>query len=366
MRVTTLLLAASLLTVATPSSASELDADLQRILADFLAENPAAPGAIAHVVCPPLGLEWSAAVGHVAHGSTEALTPAHTFRMASNTKTYVAAAVLRLVEDGRLDLDAPLDRVLPPAPAALLAGDGYDLASITVEHVLGHTAGLADHTGDDGYGEAIIADPHHRWTALEQVRRCVDLFDPLGRPGAQFVYSDTGYVLLGTIIESVTGQSLAAAVRTLLDLDGLGLDATWWEVLEEPAVGAGPRAHQYIGDLDATTWHPSCDLYGGGGLVSDAPDLGRFMRLLLQGKVLHREATLATMTGGGTPTYRLGLMAADLAGHLAFGHQGFWNTFAFHVPGLDATVSGCILNHDAANGRLLAERLVARLAAAGQ
>jgi hypothetical protein len=87
------------------------------------------------------------------------------------------------------------------------------------------------------------------------------------------------------------------------------------------------------------------------------------MRALLKGRVLREEATLAAMTGDGTSSYRLGLMCLDLGGQLAWGHQGFWNTFAYHVPALDATVAGCILDHDAVNGRELASRLVARLAA---
>jgi D-alanyl-D-alanine carboxypeptidase len=343
---------------------TRLAADLQQILTDFLAENPAAPGVSAYVVCPALDLAWSGAAGIVAHDSREPLTARHTFRIASNTKTYVAAAVLRLAEDGRLRLDAPLSAYLPADQAALLAADGYDLDAITLRHVLSHTAGLADHSGDDRYGEAIIADPQHGWTRDEQVRRCVELFDPLGPPGNAFVYSDTGYVLLGGIVERVTGRELGAAVRDLLGFAPLGLTATWWEYAENAPAGAGPRAHQYIGAHDVTTWNASFDLYGGGGLVSDVRDLGRFLRALLKGRVLHDEATLAAMTGDGTARYRLGLMCVALGDRLAWGHQGFWNTFAFHVPTLDATVAGCILNHDAANGRVLAERLVARLAAA--
>ena len=59
--------------------------------------------------------------------------------------------------------------------------------------------------------------------------------------------------------------------------------------------GAGPRAHQYYGEHDATGWHPSMDLYGGGGLLADARDLGRFLRLLMAGKVYEDEATLAAL-----------------------------------------------------------------------
>lgn len=347
--------------LAATAAVADLAADLQQILADFLAENPAAPGVAAAVVCPPLGLDWTGAAGKVAHGSDQPLTPAHTFRIASNTKTYVAAALLRLAEDKQLRLDAPLVTYLSPAHAALLAADGYDLTAITLRQVMSHTAGLADHSGDDRYGEAIIADPYHRWTRDEQVSRCVELFDPLGPPDQQYVYSDTGYVLLGGIVERATSRALGTAVRELLDFARLGLDATWWEYTEDAPSDAGPRAHQYIGEYDTTDWHASFDLYGGGGLIADVHDLGSFMRALLQGRVLRDESTLAAMTGDGTTAYRLGLMVADLGDRLAWGHQGFWNTFAFHVPTLDATVAGCVLNHDATNGRALAARLVERI-----
>ena len=271
--------------------------------------------------------------------------------------------MLRLAESGRLSLDDPLAAHLPPDQATLLTADGYDLAAITLRHVLSHTAGLADHSGDDRYGAAIIANPQHKWTRDEQVRRCVELFDPLGKPGEQFVYSDTGYVLLGGIIERVTGRELGPAVRGLLGFNDLALTATWWEYAEAPPRGAGPRAHQHIGEHDVTDWNASFDLFGGGGLLTDTRDLGLFMRELLKGRVLRHETTLAAMTGDGTSSYRLGLMCLDLSGQLAWGHQGFWNTFAYHVPSLDATVAGCILDHDAVNGRELASRLVARLAA---
>ncbi len=348
----------------TGAPSATLPADLQTVLDAFLAENPVAPGLVAHVECPALGLSWTGTAGKAARGSAEPLTPAHTFRIASNTKTYVAAAVLRLAELGRLDLDASLSAHLPERWRTLLAGDGYDLDAMTIRQVLSHTSGLDEHSGDPRYEEAILADPHHVWTRDEQIRRCVEWRDPVGAPGEMYRYSDTGYVILGGIVERLTGRSLGAAVHELLGYEALGLTSTWWELQEEPPPGAGPRAHQYYGDLDTTDWDPSLDLYGGGGIVSTAPDLALYMRNLLQGRVLRREASLAVMTGGGTAPYRLGLMCMELGGHLAWGHQGFWNTFAFHVPSLDLTVAGSILNHHATNGRELAARLVERVAAA--
>ncbi len=362
-----LLLAAVLLAslpaaAATPSvdaAPAALTARLQQVIETFLAANPTAPGVCAGVICPRLGLDWYGAAGHSARDSAEPLTPRHTFRIASNTKTYVATAILRLAEQGRLSLDDPLGRHLTDEERTLLTNDGYDLDAITLRHVLSHTSGLDEHAGDDRYAATILADPQHTWTRDEQVRRCVEWRDPVGAPGERYKYSDTGYVLLGGIIEHLTDRNLGQAVHELVDYDRLGLHSTWWEINETPPPGAAPRAHQYFGDRDTYDWNPTLDLYGGGGLITDVRDLGQFMRLLLKGRVLHDEATLSAMTGEGTPPYRLGLMCVELDGRMAWGHQGFWNTFAFHVPSLDLTVAGCVLDHHATNGRVLAAELVA-------
>jgi D-alanyl-D-alanine carboxypeptidase len=364
-RATALLIALSLVAAAPGAHAARTDVarDLAAVLTAFLAANPSAPGAAVHVVCPPHGLDTTLTVGLARRDVAEPLTAAHTFRIASNTKTYVAAAVLRLVEDGRLGLDDALADHLAAPRARLLRGDGYDLDAITIAHVLGHTAGLAEHPADPRYAEAIMADPMRVWTADEQVRLCVAWRDPVAAPGDTFSYSDTGYVLLGGIVEDITGENLGAAVHHLLDYERLGLRATWWEVMEPAPAGAGPRAHQYYGDADTHDWHPSLDLYGGGGLVTDARDLARFLRLLLDGKVLREPASLEAMTSRGADDYRLGVFHLELAGYEAWGHTGFWNTFAYHVPELDLTVAGVITDHFAEPGRTLAVELVGTVAA---
>jgi D-alanyl-D-alanine carboxypeptidase len=333
-------------------------ARLQGILDDFLAQNPMAPGVAVTVLSPSRGLDWSGASGTAARGDAAPLTPRHTFRIASNTKTYVAAAVLRLAEMGRLRLDDRLGAHLTAAQRDLLRGDGYDVDAITLAQLLSHTAGFGDHTKDPRFEERILADPRYPWTAQEQIRLLVEWQDPVGKPGEKYAYSDSGYVLLGTLIEQWTGKKLGPAVRDLLGFDRLGLRATYWEYMEVAPEAAGPRAHQYFGGTDVTGFSASFDLYGGGGIVTDTADLAGFMRKLLTGGVLERRETLEEMTGRGTLPYRLGLMVVECDGRLAVGHQGFWNTFAYHVPSLDLTVGGTILNHDAANGLLLVRRIV--------
>jgi D-alanyl-D-alanine carboxypeptidase len=345
------------LTVPVCAADVSLEEALQAELAAFLAENPMAPGVSAAVLCPGLGLNWEGAVGTIAQGSTEPLTPGHTFRIASNTKSYVAAAVLRLVERGQLKLDALLETYLDPNLARSLQGDGYDLDTITLSHVLSHTAGLNDHTRDPRYLDQLMSDPQHRWTSREQLQALVEWTNPLCSPGEAFNYSDSGYVILGTILERQTGKTLGPAVRDLVGFEDLGLGQTYWEILESPPEGAAPRAHQYFGEQDVTDWDASFDLYGGGGLIADVGELTRFMRLLVKGRVLTQESMMA-MTGRGKGSYRLGLSVQEFEGHLAWGHSGFWNTFAYHLPSLDLTLGGSILNHQATPCHDLVARLI--------
>jgi D-alanyl-D-alanine carboxypeptidase len=135
---------------------------------------------------------------------------------------------------------------------------------------------------------AVFSDIHHRWTRLEQVRFAMDHGDPLFAPGQGYAYSDTDYILLGRIIERVTGLPQATAYRRLLRFHRIGLRHTYFETLEPVPRGTGPRAHQYFGDIDSFDLDASRDLYGGGGYVSTVADQNRFFRALFTGKVLRR------------------------------------------------------------------------------
>lgn len=363
MRVWTMsaLLGLSLMTVHASWAGPLPELDLQADLESFLTENPTAPGVSVYVRCPPLDLDWSGAAGTVARDDSTPLTPDHVFRIASNTKTYTAAALLRLVERRELRLEDSLSEHLTPARDRLLRSEGYDTDAITVAQVLSHTAGLGDHTEDPRNEESILADPQRVWTADEQIAHLVEWREPVGEPGERYVYSDTGYVLLGTIIEGLTGRSLGPSVRELLDFDGLGLSETWWEYQESPPTPTPPRAHQYFGEIDVTAWNASFDLHGGGGLMSNPEEMATFLRQLLRLRVFEKQATLVDMTSRGTRPYRLGLMVSECDGRLAYGHEGFWNTFAYHVPSLDLTVAGSVLDHEATRGFELLRRIVERI-----
>jgi D-alanyl-D-alanine carboxypeptidase len=306
---------------------------------------------------PMLGVDWRGAAGVADPGSAEQMTADRPVRIASNTKTYVSATVLRLVEEGRMGVDDPIATLLPDDMVALLIGGGYRAEKMTVRHLLTHTSGLFDHSDSQQYGDAILADPQHRWTRTEQLEAAMAWGEPWGAPGEIYTYCDTGYVLLGDIIERVSGRPLPEAVRSLLRFDALNLRSTWWEDLEPAPAGLSKRAHQFIDDVDIFGFDPSFDLFGGGGLVSTVSDMAAFYRALFTGGVFSDPTTLdlmLTTVEGARPrpdadaaahapgVYRMGVWVDELAGVRLYAHSGFWGTAAVFVPELDLAVAATV------------------------
>ena len=349
-------LGAGILGLVSPAPAQDLSAvesGLQALL-DSVVEAESTPGIMMRIDAPSLDFSWSGVSG-VADTETGApLMRTNPVRIASNTKTYVAAAILRLWEEDRIGLDDPLSMHLPAEYAEVLEGDGYDLDAITIRHLLTHTSGLYDYADRELFVEAVLADPTHRWTPEEQIGLAVEWGNPYGAAGDVYRYSDTGYVVLGLVLQSVYGKPLAASLRELLNFDGMGLGSTWMETLEDPPLGAADRAHQYMGELDTYDFDPSLDLYGGGGLVSTADDMAVFMRSLFVGGVYKAAATadtmLTTVAGAGAGPdlsgspmvpgrYRMGVEVRDLGGLEVYMHTGFWGTLAAYFPGQDIAIS---------------------------
>ena len=292
---------------------------------------------------------WGAAAGIAYPDISGPITVDTPLRIASNTKTFTAATVLRLWETGRIDLDAPIGPLLSPSLNALLTADGYDTAAITVRHLLSHSSGLYDHGGDQRFVEAVMADPGHDWTREELVGLSMAYADPQSDPGVAFRYSDTGYILLGDIVERITGRTLGVAVREELRLDRLGLTATWWEIME-PAPPGLIRAPQSLGSISAADWHASMDLYGGGGLVMSARDLAVFFAALFEGRIFDRPETLEAMLWQGdhrrADHYRLGIFVSEVNGRTFYWHSGFWGTIALYAPDTGVAVAGVTVNQD--------------------
>jgi D-alanyl-D-alanine carboxypeptidase len=315
---------------------------LQRLADSLVAARPRLPGVVIAVQSRTHARGWSVAAGLSDSARRVPLRPEQPVRIASNTKTYVAAALLRLVEQGRLALGDPLSRHLPAPLNQLLRRDGYDTDVITIEQVLSHRAGFNEHPAVPSYVARLRTQPQYRWTREEQLQWLVDSLAPVGTPGTQFRYSDSGYTLLGAIIERYAGEPLGPAVRRLVGFEALGLRATWWETVEPAPPGAAARAHQYLGGFDSFDIDPSVDLYGGGGIVAPMAEVAQFLAALLEGRVLAQRATLDTMRAPRSPElggYGLGIAGTNVRGMRGYGHSGFWGTTAMVFPDAGVTIA---------------------------
>jgi D-alanyl-D-alanine carboxypeptidase len=305
-----------------------------------------APGALARIEAPRVGLDWEGAAGHLARGNSRALRPDDAFRAASVTKSVTAVVAVRLAHDGRLGLDEPLGDQL--APEFLSRWSALDaLPRTTPRQLLTHTSGVPNYFNEDAFLARLRQDPGHVWRPVELVDHAASHGTPSFPPGQGFAYSDTGYVIAGILAEQTTGRPLEAVYRELV-FDPCGLDATWLEG-HEPA-RRPEAAHHYTDELDWTTISPTID-WAGGGLVTTAPDLARFVRALWSGQIIDPSGLdeLTRWTPGASfppgyalryERYGLGLGANTVDGVELLGHTGFIGAFAFYAPAYDAVLVG--------------------------
>jgi D-alanyl-D-alanine carboxypeptidase len=285
------------------------------------------------------------------------------FRIASITKVFVAVVVLQLVEEGRLGLDDPASRYAPDAAPW----------HVTIRQLLNHTSGIPDFGMADEFGEQLAAHRDRRWTAAQAVALVADN-EPTFPPGAGYSYSNTNYVLLGEVIETVTGHSWAREIRRRI-LDPLQLRDTYvagFEPAQRPPI-AGYFDLDNDGDFDnVETGGPWTSLETSDGaagcIVSTGPDMLAFGDALFHGRLLSAE-TMRAMTAEGPfhprfTNYGLGLeIARPDYRTTIWGHGGYLPGFRsslWYVPSRDAVI--VVLANDArVEPRDLAELAMRRL-----
>lgn len=166
----------------------------------------------------------------------------------------------------------------------------------------------------------------------------MSLHNRLGKIG------NTGYVLLGDIVERIAGENLATVVRRELRFEELGLHSLWWELFEPPPSQIEPRARQFLDDVDMTDVSATMDLYVGGGLAMSARDLAAFAKDLFEGRVFDNPQTLAERLRKGphddADAYRLGVSVSEVDGNVCYSHAAFWGTVVYYSPQHGVAVSG--------------------------
>lgn len=325
--------------MAQPAAAPDL---LQKTIEKFAKDDSSAPGIIMALSAPRLGLEWAGTAGSLARDSREPLRVTDAFRLASVTKVYTSATVFRLIEEKKFGLYDAIEGLVSPEISKILQDGGYDPKAITVHELLSHTSGVCDYATTDEYFDQVFSQLDRVWTPKEQIKFATTYCKPIGKPGEKYEYSDTGYVILGQIIERATGEPLGKAVAQKLEFKKFGLNATYFENAQAAPEGER-RIHQYYGDIDTIKANPSMDLFGGGGLVSTVGDLIHFIRPLARGEMFTKETTLAAALvaqplpkGDQVPP----LMYLHKFGkRTCLNHGGFWGVEMMYCPDIDLALA---------------------------
>jgi CubicO group peptidase (beta-lactamase class C family) len=240
------------------------------------------------------------------------------YEIGAVTKQFTAAAVLKLVEQGTLDLDADVKEYLPDFDT-----QGH---AVPVRRLLDHTSGIKGYTEMPAFGELAMRDlPRDTLVSLFEA----EPFD--FETGASAIYNNSAYFLLGLIIEKLSGQSYEAYVQERL-FDALGMENSYY--CSEDAI-RDDRAHGYDGSADGLVRKGYLDHlwpYAAGSLCSSVGDLVRWNRALHGGEVLSEESYAAMTTpspleDGTAIRYAMGLGVDDRGGRRVIAHGGGINGF---------------------------------------
>jgi D-alanyl-D-alanine carboxypeptidase len=246
------------------------------------------PGAVGYARVP--GREQFAAAGVADIRTGRPATPTDRFRIASNTKAFTATVVLQLVGQGQLTLDDPVRRWLPYMPEG-----------VTVRQLLDPTKGLYDPTSERAFWAPYLDDDYNRGF----VYRPRDLVaTALTRPTVAD-YTNTGYLVLGLLIEKVTGHHAVGEIKDRIFIP-LGLEDTSMPTIDPWLHGRYLHGYDLGARTDLTVFSPSYD-WTAGAIVSTAQDLARFYEALFDGTLL-APAQLGEMTRD-----KLGIKAVDVS-----------------------------------------------------
>ena len=326
-------LASSIALATVPAQAVPEDfrSQADAILADAFSED--GPGAIAVVVERGKPV-YAAGRGLADIESKRPLKPAEPMRLGSITKQFTAAMVLKLVEQGEVSLDDPLSKYLPDFPKP-----GADA---TIRQLLNHTSGIRSYTSIPGLLQARAATPH---STAEMISLFKDT-PPTFERGTDWAYNNSGYVLLGAIIEKVTGEPWYVAIDRQL-LKPLGLKSIRYGGIKGGEADV-PSGYSLEGAKVVPAHKISMSVpHAAGSLVGSATELAAWGRALHQGKVI-KSATYAqmitptTLPGGRTVPYGFGLAPGDVRGRASVGHDGGifgFSTDGIYLPGEDIYVA---------------------------
>lgn len=313
--------------------------------------------AFLEVYSPSLKINWNFADGNFKSGKK--VTPENPFYTASIGKTFTATAIAILKESGALQFEDEIaiyfsDDFL--VNLHVFEGNDYS-KEITIAQLLQHTSGLPDYfegttiDGSMNMLEKMLNETEKFWEPNELIEFTKTKMKALFPPGKDFHYSDTEYILLGLIVEKVSGLPLHEFFEKHL-FQPLKLNQTYMNLRSEPIIKKAPISELYVGDFEVSHFKSLSADWAGGGIVSTAKDLVTFQQALFGGKIISKN-TLQEMQNWIDEThgmkYGFGLrkiavkeLFPTLADLTLIGHSGLSGAFMFYCPELDIYLAGTL------------------------
>ncbi|MGW3321533.1 serine hydrolase domain-containing protein [Streptomyces virginiae] len=317
----------------TPAVAAQLDAAVRRVMREAQV-----PGVTVGLWAPGKG-SYLRSFGVADKATGAPMTPDLHVRIGSETKTFTVTALLQLVDQGKVGLDDPIGKYVTGVPN----GD-----RITLRELAGMRSGLFNYSLDEDFVKKFEADPQQSFTPQQLLD--VSFEHPvLFEPGAEFDYSNTNLILLGLVVEKITGRPLHDVITKDV-LGPAGLRNTVFPT--SPALPA-PYAHGYTDQTasgkveDSTHWNPSW-AWAAGEMVSDVQNLRSWARTLATGTLLKpaTQAERLKTTPMDIPGAGYGLGIFDVQGWI--GHNGSipgYEVLPVYLPSAQATMV-IVLNTD--------------------
>ncbi|WP_455901510.1 serine hydrolase domain-containing protein [Rhodococcus gordoniae] len=332
-----------------PEYVAEVESTVDRLMRDN-----AIPGAVIQISSPDRG-DWTGTFGTSTLDTDEPISADDHFRIGSNTKTMTVTAILQLVQEGRVSLEDPISKYIDGVPN----GD-----TITIAQLAEMRSGLYSYTFDPEFNATLDREPEKAWTQEELLQ--IAFSRPVNfPPGEQFEYSNTNTVLLGLVIEELTGMPVADAFDERI-FAPLELGNTSFPAIEDASI-PDPHPQGYMfgtnvstidtfelpddqqaaavaGTLkpnDVTDDNPSW-AWTAGAAISTVDDMTTYVKALVGGGLLDRQMQQTRLdsvqsVGGGTAGYGLGMARfGPLLGH--DGQLPGFMTFMGHDPDTDLTI----------------------------
>ncbi|CAH0120151.1 Putative D-alanyl-D-alanine carboxypeptidase [Paenibacillus sp. CECT 9249] len=301
------------------------------------------------------GVHWNMAEGATGNLPANAQQP---YYIASVTKLFTSVLVAMLEEEGRVSYEDPIDRYIEPELLHRLhvyKGKEYT-HEIKIKHLLNHTSGLHDFFLDKPKSgramlDLLVDEPSRFWSPQEVVLWAKEHLQTRFPPGKGFHYSDTGYHLLGFMIETVTAMPLHEAYRHYI-FQPLGMVHSYMSHHSEP-IGRNeyPTAGVYSGTVNVAHYPSASIEYAGGAIVSTSEDLLKFMKSLAKHEIIRKDSfekmkdwskfMLGIDYGYGLVAFRTVPVLMPQK-YNVWGNFGYSGSFSFYHPALDSYFIGSL------------------------